>query len=389
MDDFRARVRAALDDRRMSVRGAARALNYDVAYLSRVFNGKQSPSLQLAEGLDALLATEGELVALAARPAQAEGTTTPERWPTRDSDRGAGFARAIREISQRLVVLDNEINGLPIADVAVRAFKSVHRQLGEGEHDPKAEHDIQAAAAELAEVAGWALFDAEQQKAARRFNQEALFLARLSGDHSIELLVMQNMAMQAGWVGRPREELAIARSIIERGRLSPHTEAIFRVREAKGLAGSGQESEAARSFDRARSLIQESKRPSDPYWAWWVTANEIDGNQGFAFQAAGQPRKGIPYLQRALHDEGGAKVGYRRISSVRLLDCLLGVEAWPEAEELAESMLPIIGEIASTRTLRLLGNTARTGMSLPGAPMGVRDALHSISDALNEDPYAF
>ncbi|MFF7752876.1 helix-turn-helix domain-containing protein [Streptomyces sp. NPDC007971] len=387
MIDFRARVRAALEERHMSMRGAARALNYDVAYLSRVLNGKQSPSLQLAEGLDALLATNGELVALATRPDQAE-KNLPHRRHALHGDLGEGFACAIRDTSQRLIALDNDMNGLPIADVAARAYKSVHRQIGEGEYDRKAEHDIQSAAAELAEVAGWALFDAEKHQAARRFNQEALFLAKLSGDRSIELLVMQNMAMQAGWVGRPREELAIARSIIEQGRLSPRAEAIFRVREAKGLAGAGQESEASRSFDRARSLIQESKRCDDPYWAWWVTANEIDGHQGFAFQEAKQWRKGIPYLHRALSQEGGAKVGYRNISAVRLLGCLLGVEAWPEAEELAESIIPSIGETASARTLGLLGVTAQRGMSLPRATMGVRDALHSLSDALNDDPYA-
>ncbi|MFE2040742.1 helix-turn-helix transcriptional regulator [Streptomyces sp. NPDC059477] len=120
--------------------------------------------------------------------------------PLLNGDRGEGLALTIREMSQRLVMLDNELNGLPIADVAARSFKKVHRRLGEGKYDRKAEHDIQAAAAELAEVAGWALFDAEKQGSARRFNQEALFLARLSGDRAIELLIMQNMAMQAGWV---------------------------------------------------------------------------------------------------------------------------------------------------------------------------------------------
>ena len=81
-------------------------------------------------------------------------------------------------------------------------------------------------------------------------------------------------------------------------------------------------------------------------------------------------------------------MGYRNISAVRLLGCLLGMKAWPEVEELTESIIPTIGETASARTLRLLGDTAKRGMSLPGAPMGVRDALHSISDALNEDAYA-
>ena len=264
----------------------------------------------------------------------------------------------------------------------------MHRQLGACTYDRRAELDIQSAAAELAEVAGWTLFDAERHRAARRFNQQALFLARLSGDRSIELLILQNLAMQAGWTGRPREELAIARSLIEQGRLSSRTEAIFRVREAKGLAGSGQETAAGRSFDRARSLIQESVGCRDPHWAWWVTANEIDGHQGFAFQEAGQWEKAIPHLRRALHGGGGDAVGYRSISAVRLLGCLLGVGAWTDAEELAASLVPTVGETASARTLSLLGATVRRGISLPGAPMGVRDALHGISDALEEDPYA-
>ncbi|MFD7059514.1 helix-turn-helix domain-containing protein [Streptomyces sp. NPDC059906] len=75
----------------MSMRGAAHALNYDVGYLSRAFNGKQSPSLQLAEGLDALL-----------------------------------------EMPQRLVALDNESNGLPIADVAAHQQWELKRDGTDG-----------------------------------------------------------------------------------------------------------------------------------------------------------------------------------------------------------------------------------------------------------------
>ncbi|MER5542462.1 helix-turn-helix transcriptional regulator [Streptomyces sp. NPDC002589] len=313
--------------------------------------------------------------------------TVSERLPVLNGERGAGFAHTIREMSRRFIVLDNEMNGLPIADVAARSFKKVHRRLGEGDYDRTAEHDIQAAAAELAEVAGWALFDAEKHGPARRFNQEALFLAKLSGDRAIELLIMQNMAMQAGWVGRPREELAIARSVMEQGQISPRVEAIFRVREAKGLAGSGQESEAIRSFDRARSLLQDSERSNDPPWAWWVTTHEIDGHQGFAFQESGQWKKGIPYLENAWCQESGATVGYRAISAVRLLGCFLGVHAWRDAQDLAESIIPIIGDTSSARTLRLLSSTAQNGKSIHAAPSSLRDVLHSISDVLEEDPY--
>jgi transcriptional regulator with XRE-family HTH domain len=321
----------------------------------------------------------------------AEAPTAP-RQPTGESpapadQRRDDYAESIRRTSARLVALDNAMNGLPIADAAARSFKAVHRRLGTGDYDPRYERDIRAAAAELAEVAGWALFDAEQHDAARRFNQEALLLANLAGDSTIELLILQNMAMQAGWLGRHREELAIARSVIERRSLSPRVEAIFRVREAKGLAGSGQVSEAARAFDRARALTREGERHGDPPWAWWITDDEIDGNQGFALQETGQWRQGITYLQRAVRQEAGAQVGYRAISAARLLTCYLHAGAWRDAEALATDLAPTLGETASTRTLNLLRGTACEATALRKAPCAVRDALHHLASATFENPY--
>jgi len=65
MEDFPASVRAALAAQGLSMRRAANALNYDVAYLSRVLSGKQAPSPQLVDALDKLLAANGELASLA------------------------------------------------------------------------------------------------------------------------------------------------------------------------------------------------------------------------------------------------------------------------------------------------------------------------------------
>lgn len=386
MDDFRTRVRVALEAQGVSMRGAARALNYDVAYLSRVLNGKQSPSLKLAEGLDELLGTNGELVTLASRPERPD--RTPEGLPVLDGENGEGLARTIRETSSRLIALDNEMNGLPIADVAARAYKAVHRRIGEGDYDRRAERDIQSAAAELAEIAGWALYSAAKFDASRRFNQEALFLAKLCGDRSIELITLQNQALLSGWSGRPREELAIARSVLDNnGRLAPRVEAIFRAREAQGLSGAGRESEAAKTLKRARSLLQETAPEEAPPWAWWITEREIDRQEGRALQEAGQFRKAIPVLEQAMQDTPGTHVGYRNVAAVRLLACLLKEQSWQAVEDEALKLAPAIGGMSSTVTLKLLSTVARRGEELPGTPIGVRDALHSISDALEEDPY--
>lgn len=90
MDDFPARARAALAAQGLSMRRAASALNYDVAYLSRVLNGKQAPSLQLADALDKLLGANGELTSLVRKRASADTPVSADVWNSRvpyaDSD---------------------------------------------------------------------------------------------------------------------------------------------------------------------------------------------------------------------------------------------------------------------------------------------------------------
>jgi len=66
MSDFSDRVSQDLSDRKLSLRGVAKALNYDPGYLSRVLSGKQHPSENLVMALDKYLSCDGELIALAA-----------------------------------------------------------------------------------------------------------------------------------------------------------------------------------------------------------------------------------------------------------------------------------------------------------------------------------
>ncbi|MGW3429216.1 helix-turn-helix domain-containing protein [Streptomyces melanosporofaciens] len=392
--EFSQRVRDLLRDRDMSVRAVARHLNYDHAYLSRVFCGKQQPSRQLVTALDNLLETNGELAEIAARvapptvsPEAGESPAITDRILRLNEARGADFAQAIRETSHRLVVLDNELNGVSIAEPAGRAFKVVHRRLGAGDYDPRYERDIQSAAAELAEITGWALFDAERDGAARRFNQEALFLANLSGDGSIALLTLQNMAMHSEWRGRNQEALSIARSVLNRRQLSPRVEAMFRMREAKGLVGTGRTSDAIESLQRARSLIEDGNDVGEPDWSWWLTDREIDGHWGHALQIAGDVQKAIERLLQSAQPGRGVATGYASMSSARLAQCLLDVNAWRDAEDVVRSLVTAAPGISSGRTLRLIGHVAKQRERLNGAPPSLTDTLEHLGEKLNEDPF--
>ncbi|SEB81262.1 helix-turn-helix domain-containing protein [Streptomyces melanosporofaciens] len=392
--EFSQRVRDLLRDRDMSVRAVARHLNYDHAYLSRVLCGKQQPSTQLVTALDNLFKTNGELAEIAVRvapptvpPEAAESPAITDRILRLNEARGTDFAQAIRETSHLLVVLDNELSGVSIAEPAGRAFKVVHRRLGAGDYDPRYERDIQSAAAELAEITGWALFDAERDGAARRFNQEALFLANLSGDRSIALLTLQNMAMHSEWRGRNQEALSIARSVLNRRRLSPRVEAMFRMREAKGLVGTGRTSDAIESLQRARSLIEDGNDVGEPDWSWWLTDREIDGHWGHTLQIAGDVQKAIERLLQSAQPGRGVATGYASMSSARLAQCLLDVSAWRDAEDVVSSLITAAPGISSGRTLRLIGHVAKQRERLNGAPQSLTDTLEHLGEKLDEDPF--
>lgn len=137
----------------------------------------------------------------------------------------ADYVEGIRQTSQRLVTLDGQHGADDIAGLAVRSFRAIHHRLGTGAYQPKIERDLQSAAAELAEVAGWLLYDADRHTAARQLNTEALHYAHLAGDRGIEQLTLNNMGNHAVRLQRPAEALSIARRLRASEPASPRLQA--------------------------------------------------------------------------------------------------------------------------------------------------------------------
>ncbi|MET7638777.1 helix-turn-helix transcriptional regulator [Streptomyces sp. NPDC005438] len=321
-------------------------------------------------------------------PQMGSSSPTPAALPALHRAAPDELAPTIRELNQRLIALDNELYGLPIAETAARAFKTVYRRLGKHDFGAEHERDVQAAAAELAEIAGWALFNEGRSRDSRRFSQEALYLAQLAGDRGIELLTLQNLALVAGWTGRPREELSIAQAVIDRGNLNPRVEAMFRAREGQGLQQAG-DSRSRQSFARARSLVQECEPTDAPEWAWWVSEREIDRQQGRVLSTVGKWDEAIPVLQRAADEQNGAHVGYELAASVWLLDCFLSVKAWPDARHTAETLVPAVSEMSSRASLTNLERVISRRLETGEVPADVHDLLRQLRDGIEEDPYEF
>lgn len=103
MNEFAARARAALADRGVSIRGAARALNYNPSYVSRVLSGKQLPSEKLAQGLDQLVGAEGALAALASCDSQPAISPKDPSW---DASLGSDDDLDALELARRVEASD-------------------------------------------------------------------------------------------------------------------------------------------------------------------------------------------------------------------------------------------------------------------------------------------
>jgi len=118
----------------------------------------------------------------------------------------------------------------------VRALRAAQRRLA------CSDGSVPDTNGELAELAGWLLHDAGQHDAARAMNYEALHLARLAGDRSTELLVLNNISYLDCFTGRPAAALRIARS----------EPVVFGWSEARALAQLGDRAGCLRALDRAR-----------------------------------------------------------------------------------------------------------------------------------------
>jgi hypothetical protein len=109
----------------------------------------------------------------------------------------AAYVESIRDDTRRLIDLDTRYGGDDLVHLAVRATSTADEHLAAGCRARTLESDLQAAVGELAQVAAWIAYDADQQQMARQLTNEALLHSRLAGDRLMELFEPAQLAMQS------------------------------------------------------------------------------------------------------------------------------------------------------------------------------------------------
>lgn len=262
-------------------------------------------------------------------------------------------AAEIHDLIARLAARDAVHGSGTVADEALRAFRGTRCADRE-------------AVAELGELTGWLLFDAERHREARQINKTALALTK---DPDLRWFILSNQALASVHTGQFGEALRIAEN--PGGRPPRRVKALFDVRAARALAELGARHDALRRFDRARNAFLDDPAPRDPTWTWWFDERELTGHHGLLHASLGNHDEAIPLLHKAADEstEPWARYIYR----THLLRTLLAAGA--DHDAVATDVIPMIGTIASARTEKLLCTLDP-----------VSDAVHEIRIRLSDPP---
>jgi hypothetical protein len=298
-----------------------------------------------------------------------------------DAPAGEDQAAAVRESVQRLVALDVANGGDQTSILATQALRTAEAMLAPGAYEPKAERDLRAAVAELAEITGWLLCDANRHSASLARNRQALGLARLAGDHSMELFVIHNLSLQATYLRRPERSLELVRPVLEQNRLTPRLSAMFQLRVARAYAQMGLRRLAVKTLDTATGLFYEGTSERDPAWSWWISERGFDHATGAMLGGLGDWKAAIDPIHRALDAAPGHARRDRFLYLCVLLHAQIKVGAWRDAAATAERLVPYIGQVRSARPLARLIATITGPPDVARCP-GMDDAVTAINHAL-------
>jgi DNA-binding XRE family transcriptional regulator/tetratricopeptide (TPR) repeat protein len=292
------------------------------------------------------------------------------------------YLSSIRAQMRQLLSIDAQFGGNEASAQAVRLFYSVHRRIGASPCPAALRRDLYSTAGELAEIAGWLLYDADQQDAVRRMNQEALYYLRWAGDRSLELMTLQNMSMQAEHLRRPSEALNIVQSVMETDHLTPRLESLFLARGAHALAQQGQHSSASRAFEKARALYLNGTQSSDPSWVYWVDDRQFAWFDAMLHTERGDHARTVDIFTEAVATSPKERVRGLYSRTTYLFGSLVTAGDWRQAETIVSQLVPYIREVGSGRTAAILGRTLHKIQS-SDAPNNLRDGAVYLKGLLD------
>ncbi|MGY5132497.1 helix-turn-helix domain-containing protein [Streptomyces nigrescens] len=276
-DDFADLARRALHDNGYSTKAAARAINYDPAYLSRVLNGKQQPSPKLARSLDELLKTGGALAGtlldVDERSRMTRSVANPSRLDAGTVDALAGILAAYRR-------LDDTVRPQSVLPATLTQMNEVIHLL-KGARGPHRDR-LAEVASEFLQFGGWMLAQERQDAKAVHLLNDAVELADEVGNGTLAAQALNFKGYIARQQGRPHGVARWYSAAAYTPGAHPAQRLGDMLQAAAGMAESGERDDALRLVESAERLTAAAAELPPPDTAYWLTPEFNRLNMGLA-----------------------------------------------------------------------------------------------------------
>ncbi|MFJ2114049.1 helix-turn-helix domain-containing protein [Streptomyces sp. NPDC087850] len=276
-NDFADLARRLLHESGYSMKAAARATNYDPAFLSRVLNGKQRPSLALAKALDDLLGTGGALVDTLLDP---DDDSRASRSAENPSRLDAGTVDALAGILAAYRRLDDTAQPKSIIPATLAQMKEVTRML-KGARGPHRDR-LAGVASEFVQFGGWMLAQDRQDALAVRLLNDAVELADEIGNGTLAAQALNFKGYLARQQGRPEGVARWYAAAAFTPGAHPAQRLGDMLQAAAGLAELGERDNALRLVENAERLTDTAAALPPPETAYWLTPEFNRLNMGLA-----------------------------------------------------------------------------------------------------------
>ena len=302
----------------------------------------------------------------------------------------------------RLQLLDDEQGGAAGLSYVGAQVRAVLLVLRDGGHTDVTSRRLLVALADLAQLAGWKAFDADQHGLAQRYFFTGLRAAHDAGYRSMEAHILADLAFQAASLGDADDGLRLgiaARRVADSSAASVQASVLSRL--AYAYAAAGRVNDCERTWTESRDHLARRHPDRDPEWMYYLTPNHLDCQAGYAMILAGRQtvangrgsdgrallrrgetllrtgayarRPDVPYQRRALYEGAWLALGYTAHGKL------------DDACTVIRMALPRLGQVRSPRSTALL-NTLAQELRRRQRHHAVADLLPDLENALARQP---
>lgn len=193
-----------------------------------------------------------------------------------------------------LQTLDDTHGGAHYLGYVSAQFRAVGLALREGDHPATSQRRLVQAFAEIGQLAGWMAFDAAQHGLAQRYFLTALRAAHQVGDNALCAHILADLSFQAASRERPADAVPLGEAAERASRNAPDAvKASVLSRLAYAYASDGEEQSFHRAAGEARESIANVTRVDGPRWMYFLTANHLECQAGYAMIQLGRAQKRV------------------------------------------------------------------------------------------------